>query len=53
MDGIGRLVAGDAGRLVVVVSHVEQMRQMLEDLIVLDKDDRTGVTRVVSGAAPA
>jgi hypothetical protein len=29
------------------------MRQMLEDLIVLDKDDRTGVTRVVSGAAPA
>jgi len=53
MDGIGRLVAGDAGRLVVVVSHVEQMRQMLEDLIVLDKDDRTGVTRVVSGAGPA
>jgi len=53
MDGIGRLVAGDARRLVVVVSHVEQMRLMLEDLIVLDKDDRTGVTRVVSGAAPA
>jgi exonuclease SbcC len=53
MDGIGRLVAGDAGRLVVVVSHVEQMRQLLEDLIVLDKDDRTGATRVVSGATPA
>jgi exonuclease SbcC len=53
MDGIGRLVAGDGDRLVVVVSHVEQMRQMLEDLIVLDKDDRSGGTRVVSGASPA
>ena len=53
MDGIGRLVAGDVDRLVVVVSHVEQMRQLLEDLIVLDKDVRTGETRVVSGAVPA
>ena len=53
MDGIGRLVASDAGRLVVLVSHVEQMRQMLEDLIVLDKDERTGATRVLSGAAAA
>jgi DNA repair protein SbcC/Rad50 len=53
MEGIGRLVAGDADRLVVLVSHVEQMRQLLEDLIVLDKDERTGATRVVSGAAPA
>lgn len=51
MDGIGRLVAGDTGRLVVLVSHVEQMRQLLEDLIVLDKDARTGNTRVVSGAS--
>ena len=53
MDGIGRLVAGETGRLVVLVSHVEQMRQLLEDLIVLDKDDRTGKTVVVSGASPA
>ena len=53
MDGIGRLVAGDADRLVVVVSHVEQMRQMLEDLIVLDKDARTGTTAVLAGASPA
>ena len=53
MDGIGRLVAGDARRLVVLVSHVDQMRQMLEDLIVLDKDALTGDTIVVSGARPA
>ena len=53
MDGIGRLVAGDVDRLVVVVSHVEQMRQLMEDLIVLDKDVRTGATRVLSGAGPA
>ncbi len=52
MDGIGRLVAGDTGRLVVLVSHVEQMRSMLEDLIVLGKDGRTGDTVVLSGAGP-
>jgi len=53
MEGIGRLVAADDRRLVVIVSHVEQMRQMLEDLIVLDKDGRTGQTRVLAGAGPA
>lgn len=53
MDGIGHLVAGDGRRLVVLVSHVEQMRQTLEDLIVLDKDGATGDTRVISGARPA
>ena len=50
MDGIGKLVAGDTDRLVVLVSHVEQMRELLEDLIVLDKDGRTGDTLVLSGA---
>jgi exonuclease SbcC len=52
MDGIGRLVANDPRRLVVLVSHVEQMREMLEDLIVLDTDERTGDTIVVRGATP-
>ncbi len=42
MDGIGRLVTGDTDRLVVLVSHVEQMRDVLEDLIVLDKDVQDG-----------
>ena len=50
MDGIGRLVANDPQRLVVLVSHVEQMRETLEDLIVLDKHDLTGDTVVVAGA---
>jgi exonuclease SbcC len=50
MDGIGRLVAHDPRRLVVLVSHVEQMRETLEDLIVLDKHDLTGDTVVVAGA---
>jgi exonuclease SbcC len=52
MDGIGRLVAGDGRRLVVLVSHVAEMREAIEDLIVLDKDPLTGDTIVVSGAAP-
>lgn len=50
MDGIGRLVANDPRRLVVLVSHVDQMRQTLEDLVVLDKHDLTGDTVVVAGA---
>ena len=53
MEGIGRLVADDGGRLVVLVSHVAEMREAVEDLVVLDKDDRTGDTIVVSGATPA
>jgi exonuclease SbcC len=52
MDGIGRLVADDDQRLVVLVSHVAEMRTAIEDLVVLDKDDRTGDTVVVSGATP-
>jgi exonuclease SbcC len=51
MDGIERLVAGGVGRLVVVVSHVAAMRDRIEDLIVLDRDD-LGNTRVVAGASP-
>ncbi len=53
MDGIGRLVSADDRRLVVVVSHVAEMREAIEDLIVLDKDDVTGDTVVRSGVGPA
>ncbi len=52
MDGIGRLVAGSDERLVVLVSHVAEMREAIEDLVVLDKDPITGDTIVVSGALP-
>ncbi|MEO8477158.1 MAG: SMC family ATPase [Actinomycetota bacterium] len=50
MAGIERLVADDDRRLVVLVSHVAEMRDAIEDLIVLDKDPRSGDTVVVSGA---
>jgi exonuclease SbcC len=50
MAGIERLVAGDGGRLVVLVSHVAEMREAIDDLIVLNKHDLTGDTLVVSGA---
>ncbi|MFN8233281.1 MAG: SbcC/MukB-like Walker B domain-containing protein [Actinomycetota bacterium] len=53
MDGVGRLVANDEDRLVVLVSHVAEMRDAIEDLIVLDKHDVTGDTIVRSGATPA
>ena len=53
MEGIGRLVSADDRRLVVLVSHVAEMRDAIEDLIVLDKHDVTGDTVVRSGAGPA
>ena len=49
MDGVERLVAAGGDRLVVVVSHVPALRERFEDLIVLDRDAVTGVSRVVSG----
>jgi exonuclease SbcC len=52
MQGVEHLVNG-ADRLVLLVSHVEQMHALIEDLIVLDKDDATASSRVVSGARPA
>ena len=51
MDGIERLVGGGGDRLVVVVSHLLALRDRIEDLIVLDKDELTGSTIVRSGAA--
>ncbi len=50
MEGIGRLVAHDPERLVVLVSHVREMRESIEDLIELAKDPVTGDTRVLGGA---
>jgi exonuclease SbcC len=49
MRGVEHLVTG-ADRLVILVSHVEQMHALIEDLIVLDKDDATATSRIVSGA---
>jgi DNA repair protein SbcC/Rad50 len=51
MDGVERLVTGGADRLVVVVSHVEAMRDRIEDLIVLSRHPITDHTVVESGAS--
>jgi exonuclease SbcC len=48
MEGIEALVAEDRDRLVVVVSHVPELRHRIEDLIELDRDPTTGDTRVLS-----
>ena len=50
MEGIEALVTDHAHRLVVVVSHVPELRHRIEDLIVLDKDPITGDSIVMSGA---
>ncbi len=47
MEGIEQLAAGAANRLVLVVSHVAEMRHRIEDLIELDRDPVTGDTVVV------
>ena len=46
MTGIEDLVADGSSRLVVVVSHVAELRDRIGDLIELDKDPVTGATRV-------
>lgn len=48
MEGIEALVADDQDRLVVVVSHVPELRHRIEDLIELDRDPTTGDTRILS-----
>ncbi len=47
MEGIEALIADDASRLVVVVSHVPELRHRIEDLIQLDRDPSTGDTKVI------
>ncbi len=47
MEGIEQLASGAANRLVLVVSHVAEMRHRIEDLIELDRDPVTGDTVVI------
>ena len=47
MDGIEALVAGAGERFVVVVSHVRELHDRIEDLIILDRNTATGDTRVL------
>jgi exonuclease SbcC len=47
MEGVESLAAETASRLVVVVSHVAELRHRIEDLIELERSPTTGTTRVV------
>ena len=47
MEGIEQLASGAANRLVLIVSHVAEMRDRIEDLIELDRDPVTGDTVVI------
>ncbi|HYP24416.1 MAG TPA: SMC family ATPase [Actinomycetota bacterium] len=47
LEGIEHIVTDD--RLIGLVSHVEALRNRIEDKIVLDKDD-DGMTRVIAGS---
>ncbi len=49
MEGVETLVAERSDRLVVLVSHVPELRERIEDLIVLERNPVTGDTRVLSG----
>jgi exonuclease SbcC len=53
MAGIEHLVGDGSDRLVILVSHVPQMHEIMEDLIVLAKDEVAGSSRVLEGAARA
>ena len=51
MEGVESLSAHRAQRLVVVVSHVPELRERIEDLLVLDKHPVTGDSLLVHGGA--
>ena len=50
-EGVESLVAERRQRLVVVVSHVSELSERIEDLIVLDKNPVTGDSIVAHGGA--
>lgn len=50
MEGVERLVADSDRRLVMVVSHVAELRERVDDLLILEKDPATGDTKIVEGA---
>lgn len=52
MEGIEALVADHPNRLVVVVSHVPELRHRIEDLIQLERNPVTGDSIVQAGASP-
>ena len=51
MEGVERLVADSDRRLVMVVSHVAELRERVDDLLILEKDPATGDTQIVQGGS--
>ena len=51
MEGVEKLVSDSGQRLVLLVSHVAELRERVDDLLILEKDPVTGDTKIVQGAA--
>lgn len=51
MEGVEKLVSDSGRRLVLLVSHVAELRERVDDLLILEKDPVTGDTKIVQGAA--
>ena len=51
MEGVEQLVSDSGRRLVLLVSHVAELRERVDDLLILEKDPVTGDTKIVRGAA--
>lgn len=50
MEGVEKLASDSAQRLVLLVSHVPELRERVDDLLILEKDPATGDTKIVQGA---
>ena len=51
MEGVEKLVSDSGQRLVLLVSHVAELRERVDDLLILEKDPVTGDTKIVKGDA--
>lgn len=51
MEGVEKLVSDSGRRLVLLVSHVAELRERVDDLLILEKDPVTGDTKIVQEAA--
>ncbi len=53
MEGVEKLASDSAQRLVLLVSHVPELRERVDDLLILEKDPATGDTKIIQGAGAA
>ena len=53
MEGVEKLASDSDRRLVILVSHVAELRERVDDLLILEKDPATGDTKIVQGAGAA